>query len=532
MSARFSAARPKRAGENYARQHHGSGAAGGGEPGSKKVKFDVRNPSALAPDAGGEDGEDGADGEDEEEDVYLEASADVMRESAATKRGAVNIDGYDSDSDREEMGKLHGGKSSSTKPAAAAKDDDDDDDMDMFAGEVEDGDPRDDAVDVTTGKKSKEVRFLETSAIEGQEARSRSGGHVRIDPGGDDAAARPDGPGGDGDASSSDDSEDEEKVALAIQEEDVDAEVGAGGLKRHAPKVEAFNLRAEHEEGRFDEAGNYVRRAADPDAVHDRWMEGISRRDVRRAAEAHERREAEERRRRRDDDAALTPDLLRALIVRLRRGETALEALARLGRAQKQLSTKKDDKKKKKRVPQWKLKKQRQKEGAMDVEDEDKDVEMKKKDAEKDEDPEQARIRDLIVAITDAADKLLGRDRPDIYDRERERLIREHARETGEDWVEPPDSAVHDHDHGHEDEDGHVPLGSSTTIAGGGGGKMWQFRWTDGREAGGGDQTQGPFDGATMQAWRDAGYFAGGVEFRGVGGEEEEEAWTPSASFV
>ncbi|KAI1388356.1 uncharacterized protein F4822DRAFT_402592 [Hypoxylon trugodes] len=438
MSSRFSAARPKRAGENYARAHHA-------EPNSKKVKFDMRNPSALAPDAG-EDGD-----EDEDGDAYLEADADVIRGSAATKRGAVNIDGYDSDSDREELGTLHGGK---------AKEKEDEDMDDMFAAD-EDGDEKDDMVDYSTGKKSKEVKFVDTEDIQGQEAGSKSGGHVHLD-----------------EESSGD--EDEETVELAIQEEGIDEEVGAGGLKKHAPKVEAFNLKAENEEGRFDEAGNFVRKAVDPDAVHDRWLEGVSKKDMKKAAEAHERREAEQRQKRKEDDSVLTSDLLKSLILHLERGETALEALARLGRGQT----------KPKKVPKWKQKKQKPE--AMEV------------DAEKTpEDPEQVRIKEAINAITDAADKLLGRDRPDIYERERELLIREYTREADEPWVEPQ-----------KKEDTVAPAN-----------KTWEYRWIDGRDNA---DKQGPFDGPTMKAWQDAGYFGEGVEFR----ESGDDGWTRIADFV
>ncbi|KAI1411726.1 hypothetical protein F5Y13DRAFT_54127 [Hypoxylon sp. FL1857] len=436
MSSRFSAARPKRAGESYARKHHA-------EPDSKKVKFDIRNPSALAPDV---------EDEDEEDDAYLEADKDVIRSGAATKRRAVNIDGYDSDSDREELGTLF---ASRNKPK---KDDEDMDDM--FAAD-EDGDEKDDTVDYSTGKKSKEVKFVKTADIQGQEEESKSGGHIHLD-----------------DESSGDD--DEEAIELAIQEEGIDEEVGAGGLKKHAPKVEAFNLKAENEEGRFDEAGNYVRKAVDPDAVHDRWLEGVSKKDMKKAAEAHERREAEQRQKRREEDSVLTADLLKSLILHLERGETALEALARLGRGQTKTKTKK--------VPKWKQKKQ--KPDAMDV------------DAEKAaEDPEQTRIKEAINAITDAADKLLGRDRPDIYERERELLIREYTREADEPWVEP------------QKESKAAPVT-----------RMWEFRWTDGRDNA---DKQGPFDGPTMKAWQDAGYFGEGVEFREAG----EEGWTRVANF-
>jgi CD2 antigen cytoplasmic tail-binding protein 2 len=86
MSSRFSAARPKRAGEQFARTHHGE-KDDGGPSSSKKPKFDIRNPSALAPDA-------------PEEDAILEADV-IGGGGAGTKRGAVNLDGYDSDSENE-----------------------------------------------------------------------------------------------------------------------------------------------------------------------------------------------------------------------------------------------------------------------------------------------------------------------------------------------------------------------------------------------------------------------------------------------
>src|SRR5687768_5230013 len=84
MASRHSAARPKRDGENFARTHHNDA----DETDPKRVKFDVRNPSTLAADA-------------REDDAILDA--DVIGGSNATKRGAVNLDGYDSDSDNENI---------------------------------------------------------------------------------------------------------------------------------------------------------------------------------------------------------------------------------------------------------------------------------------------------------------------------------------------------------------------------------------------------------------------------------------------
>lgn len=474
MSSRYSAARPKRAGEQFARTHHGEDDG----PSSKKPKFDIRNPSALAPDA-------------PEEDAVLEA--DVIGSGIGTKRGAVNLDGYDSDSDNEGFDARAAERAKGKKGEvnlAEALDDygkegkngkkiDDDDDDDMFSGSEEGGEDG----DVESKKKRKEVKFLDADQIQGQVEDSKSGGHVSgnfaLDPKGKLSSHAMD---------DNESSDDEEEAALAAQEEDVDEEVGAGGLKRNAPKVDAFNMKAEQEEGRFDEAGNFVRKAVDPDAKHDSWLEGVSKKDMKKAAEAHEKREAELRQKRLEDDALLLPDILRTLILRLEKGETVLEALARLGKNQT----------KTKKIPKWKLKKQRQNSNDMDV------------DTEKPtENPEQVKIREAIDVITGAADQLLTRGQTEIYEQEREMLIRQYRRESGEDWVEPPVEEKEE-----EGPDGSRPV------------KMWEYRWTDGRD---GAAKQGPYDGATMVAWQDAGYFGEGVEFRRAG---QQGPWDRVVDFV
>jgi len=481
MSSRYSAARPKRAGETFARSHHGERVDQDDEQSSKKVKFDLRNPSALAP-------------ETRDDDDVLDADV-IGAGGAATKRGAVNIDGYDSDSDNDTfLARAESRKDSGKGKRAdndvdladqldnyntrlkgdtangAAKEDDDDDDDDIFGEDDDDAaEPggSNEATAAERGKKDKSVRFLDHKDIQGQEQTSRSGGHVRLD---------------------EESSSDEGEAELAKQEEDVDEEVGAGGLKKHAPKIDAFNMRQEYEEGAFDESGNFIRKAVDPDAVHDRWLEGVSRKEMRRAAAAHEKREEELRQQRREEDSFITSDLLVALITRLDKGETALEALARLAKGQV--------KPKAKKVPKWKQKKQKAGDGEMDV-DHDKQP----------EDVEQVRIRGAIAAITEAADKLLKRDYPDIYDTEREMLVREYRSETGEDWVDPPQSGT-----GDDATEGETA-------------QHWEFRWTDGREDA---DRKGPFDGPTMKSWQDAGYFNDGVEFRRVG---DEGGWTRVARF-
>ncbi|KAG9258060.1 Lin1 family protein [Emericellopsis atlantica] len=455
MASRFSAARPSREGEVYARAQHNDS-----NNDSTNLQFDVRNPSNLAPEA-------------REDDAILEA--DVIGGGRATKRGAVNVDGYDSDSDNDtfndkaqkrkkgdvNIGNAFGNyDASGTGPEGqrdtAANEDDDDmfaPDDDAAAGaDTDDVGPAD--VDAA-GIKPKHVKFLDADKIEGQV----SSAHL----------------------DHQDSSDDEEDVALAVQEEGIDEEVGAGGLKRNAPKLEGFNLQNEMEEGKFDEQGNYVRRAGDPDAVHDNWLEGTSKKAIRKAAEAHQKREAEARQQRLDEDNVSVSDLLRSLILQLDKAETPLEALARLGKSQKP----------KKKIPSWKLKKM--KKDTMDVDQEA-------------ENPEQAKIKESIRIITDASDKLLSRDHEEIYDQEREILVREWSRETGEDWVEP--------------------RAADTAETAADPNRKWLFRWVDGRDDG---ATQGPFDGSAMKAWQDAGYFGEGVEFRA---DEEGASWTRVSPFA
>jgi CD2 antigen cytoplasmic tail-binding protein 2 len=417
--------------------------------------------------------------------------ADVIGSSGAgTKRGAVNLDGYDSDSDNEGFDARAEKRAKGDVSLADALDgygkeggrngkSEMEEDADMFA-DLEEGDGDEDESMPGKGRKDKAVRFLEEDEIEGQVHSSKSGGHISsnfaLDPKGKLSTHAMD------DQESSDD---EEEAALAAAEEDIDEEIGAGGLKRNAPKVDAFNMKAEQEEGRFDDAGNFVRKAADPDAKHDMWLEGVSKKDMKKAAEAHEKRESERRQKRLEDDALLLPDILRTLILQLEKGETVLEALARLGKGQK----------KEKKIPKWKLKKQAKKDDAMDMDD----------STEKVEDKEQIRIREAVDKITGAADQLLTRGQTDVYEQEREMLVRQYGREVGEPWVEPPVEEIDEEEKGT---------------------KMWEYRWTDGRD---GAAKQGPYDGATMVAWQEAGYFGEGVEFRREG---EEGAWSRVVDFV
>ncbi|OJJ39833.1 hypothetical protein ASPWEDRAFT_106383 [Aspergillus wentii DTO 134E9] len=456
MSA--SHARPKRAGEDFARTHHHDEDENGASS-SKKPRFDLRNPSALAPDA-------------PDEDAVLDAD-EIGRRGQQVRRKAVNLDGYDSDSDNEGFDARVEAKSKQ----ARAKDDGDDDDM--FAELQEDfGDEEVDA-DEASRKNKKSVRFLRDEEIEGQISSSRSGGTFQGDltKGADTVDVD--------EADSESDVADEDRAKV---DEEVDEELGAGGKKKHAPLLDAFNMRTEQEEGKFDDQGNYVRKAVDPDAVYDTWMEGISKKDMKRAQEAAEKRDAERKERDRKDDSVLTADVLKTIIVQLQRGETILEALARLGKGLQ-------------RKPKWQNK-QRNKNRSKRNGAEQEDTEMTE------DDPNEAARKETIIALTGAADILMTRGQAEIYDTEREKLTRQYRRETGEDWVDPPAESA----------DASLNSGEAPV--------MWEFRWSDARDGG---NVHGPYDNSMMESWRNAGYFGDGVEFRKVGDTGE---WNKQATFV
>ncbi|KAA8625201.1 GYF domain containing protein [Pyrenophora tritici-repentis] len=351
---------------------------------------------------------------DDDEDPALEA--DVIGKTSGIKRNAVNIDGYDSDSSTENF-------------------------------------------DARQTKK-KQLRFLDDEEIEGQEENSKSGGHVAVDFTKGPKSRTEDV------ESSSEEGDDEERDRIGS---DMDEELGAGSKKKHAPKLDAFNMRAEQEEGRFDEAGNFVRKAFDPEAAQDSWLEGISKKDMKKAKEAHEKREAEIKARERAEDSIVTSDVLSNLIMHLEVGETPMEALVRYGKAAP----------KKRVTSNWAKKKKQQ---AMEV------------DVDPAQEAAAAKAKQAIDSITECASRLSDRGVEDIYELPRESIMRQYKRETGEDWKNPHPETV-----------------------------QWEFHWLNAPE----EDVNGPYDQATMQAWEASGQFAAGAEFRRVG----ETEWSRLLDF-
>lgn len=432
---------------------------------SKKPRFSLRNPSALIP---GDDDDDGPD-------AVLEADV-IGTRGHQHKRGAVKIDGYDSDSDHDNFDRRAAAKNAFEK--AAREKSRIEEENDMFAelkGDFDETVAGGSDEEKSGKKKKKGVRFVEAKDLmvkDSEDLRSKAGGHVSADFSLNGKRKAQD---QEVESSSEEEVDDEVRADLG----DVDEELGAGSKKTHAPKLDAFNMRDEQQDGAFDDQGNYIRKATDPDAVHDSWLEGMSKRDMRAAKEAADRREQDRRKRDLENDSMSVGDVLETLILLLQRGETVLDALARIGTG-------------KKKEKKWLQKQKNRKSATNGHHDEEVG----------DEDPTETKRKQQVEAITAAADLLLTRGQAEVYDTERELLVRQYTRETGEQWVEPAATEL-------EDE-----LSEKT----------WEYRWIDARDGG---NINGPYGGNTMKQWNEAGYFGEGVEFREIGTHE----WSRVAEF-
>ncbi|KAI8816616.1 uncharacterized protein EV422DRAFT_280863 [Fimicolochytrium jonesii] len=165
----------------------------------------------------------GFGGDDEEDDQEEDL------ETKKGRRGAVNLDGYDSESDSD---------SDSGAPAAGGEDDD------MFGSTFETPQQK--------KKKKNEPTFLKRDHIEGQEWGDDTNGDMDED----------EGDGADG------------------------AEVGA------KVKITPFNMDEELEEGDFDESGHYIRKK-DELQMHDNWLQGVTKDQIEKAKAAQEKQLAQ-----------------------------------------------------------------------------------------------------------------------------------------------------------------------------------------------------------------------------------------------
>ncbi|CAG8514943.1 12958_t:CDS:1 [Racocetra persica] len=172
------------------------------------------------------------------------------------------------------------------------------------------------------------------------------------------------------------------------------------------PVIEAFNMKAELEEGKFDEAGNYIRNKKDPEAFHDNWLQGISRKDIEKARIAHEKQE-KERLLKEAQEASNDPmdrvSIWKELLTIMKCGETLLDTFQRLGGGT-------GAKSKNKRTSRQYSKKPKGK--SMEISEPPQPPEQKELSAE--EIQEQDRKK-CIERLTDLSDKMMALGHFDVY---------------------------------------------------------------------------------------------------------------------
>lgn len=225
---------------------------------------------------------------------------EALENPSATRKGRVKTDGYESDSSDDGEGVVLSRRAGAEGPA--------DEDEDMF-----DTSPKQDDDKAESGEKKRGEEFLHLGDIEGQEFGRGSGDSE-----------------GDGDGSGDSDLDEPE------DEDDAERRNKAG----MGYEMSSFNMREEMEEGKFSADGMYVRNF-DPHALHDRWMDGLGEREIKLARRRKRRREKAQMERMREEERELEmrggkEAVEREVIAMLKKGETVLEALQRLGARAKQ----------------------------------------------------------------------------------------------------------------------------------------------------------------------------------------------------
>ncbi|KAF9319915.1 hypothetical protein BG003_007760 [Podila horticola] len=254
------------------------------------------------------------------------------------------------------------------------------------------------------------------------------------------------------------------------------------------PKIEAFNMKEELEDGgEIDEAGNFIRKL-DPDRFHDSWLEGLSRKEIEAAKQAHERkiRQAQIEEKEAAASAMTETDIYLELVNILRPSESVVETLQRLGGGTKKSGAKANKKK------SWQKNKQM---------DEDKPVEAVSE--------EDLARKKSIEKLTDLCDKMMALGHFDIYEETYEQMVRQLRRADliADDWViGTPVRKPGEADLSMLNDD---PLLSSSA--------SWEYKWANPPEGQPADEVHGPFSGAEMKSWTEQGFFSQGILVRMVG---------------
>lgn len=319
----------------------------------------------------------------------------------------------------------------------------DDTDSDMFASDDEDENKN----EVKTKVKKSKVEFLDVKTFEKDLGLDQKGT-------GDDEKNQ-----------GSEEDDDEEEEEDQHNEDYYNNQEDEHNHKRppkREPKLDAFNLKEEQSEGRFDIDGNFIRADNSDDEQDNNWLDGIKKKDIKKAKRAQEKRDKLRKEYQSKQENFSVEELLFNLITLLQPVEAPMEALQRLNKSK--------PKKKSKKV---------------EVTDEEKQKEEERKSA--------------VIKITEYAERLIECGFQDIYELEKEDLILKYKEESGKQYVRPK-TLEKDQEHNNEE--------AETQVS-----KKWEFRWEND------EQIHGPYGSHEMNYWKN-NYFQDKVEVREVGQSE------------
>ena len=219
-----------------------------------------------------------------------------------TRKRALKTEGYDSDSSDDNDELVYSRRKGDDEEGGDLDGEDDD----MFAAAEKTTPSAAAGADLDSGHQNKKTeRYMRLGDIEGQEFG--------------------------GNASGSEDSSSEESELEPEDQDDAERRKKAG----MGYEMSSFNMREEMEEGKFTADGMYVR-TFDPHGQHDRWMDGLSEQEIKSARKRKKHQEKIQRHKQEEEERELKESggkeaMQKQLLPYLKKGETVLEALQRLG---------------------------------------------------------------------------------------------------------------------------------------------------------------------------------------------------------
>ncbi len=241
------------------------------------------------------------------------------------------------------------------------------------------------------------------------------------------------------------------------------------------PKIERFGLEDDLEEGQFDADLNFTRNMADENEHQDSWLLDVKKSDIKKAQKAERilSQKAKQEKMKLENSYIGDGELLRQLIEILEPAQTPIEALQELNSEKSRHNKSRNN-----------------------------NLTQLQEDITK----ENARKRS-VLNITEACDQLLQRGYTDIYDTERELLMRQYRKKTGHDYEDParvrkrsrsPSSSKWE------------PTKQLKKLNISEPNQQWEFKWE------GNDEIHGPYSAIEMDAWAKS-YFDSRVSVRPVG---------------